>query len=42
MGADTSQLKQLEKQFKEKYGDDIKKGKEELKSKLEGFLNSFK
>lgn len=42
MGADTSQLKQLEKQFKEKYGDNIKKGKEELKSKLEGFLNSFK
>lgn len=27
MGADTSQLKQLEKQFKEKYGDDIKKEK---------------
>ena len=42
MGADNSQLKKLEKQFKEKYGDEIKKGKEELKSKLEGFLKSFK
>ena len=42
MGADSSQLKKLERQFKEKYGDDIKKGKEELKSKLEGFLKSFK
>ena len=42
MGADVSQLKKLEREFKEKYGDDIKKGKEELKSKVEGFLNSFK
>ncbi len=42
MGADMPQLKQLERQFKEKYGDDIKKGKEELKTKLEGFFNSFK
>lgn len=42
MGADMSQLKKLEGEFKEKYGDDIKKGKEELKSKVEGFLNSFK
>lgn len=42
MGADNSQLKKLEKQFKEKYGEEIKKGKEELKSKLEGFLKSFK
>ena len=42
MGADMSQLKKLEREFKEKYGDDIKKGKEELKSKVEGFLNSFK
>lgn len=42
MGADNSQLKKLEREFKEKYGDEIKKGKEELKAKLEGFLNSFK
>ena len=42
MGADMSQLKKFEREFKEKYGDDIKKGKEELKSKVEGFLNSFK
>lgn len=42
MGADTSQLKKLEREFKEKYGDKIEKGKEELKSKLEGFLKSFK
>ncbi len=42
MGADVSQLKKLEREFKEKYGDEIKKGKEELKSKLEGFLKSFK
>ncbi len=42
MGADISQLKKLEREFKEKYGDEIKKGKEELKSKLEGFLKSFK
>lgn len=42
MGADVSQFKKLEREFKEKYGDDIKKGKEELKSKVEGFLKSFK
>lgn len=42
MGADVSQLKKLEREFKEKYGDDIKRGKEELKSKVEGFLKSFK
>lgn len=42
MGADVSQLKKLERELKDKYGDDIKKGKEEIKSKLEGFLKSFK
>lgn len=42
MGADVSSLKKLEKELKAKYGDDIEKGKEEIKSKLEGFLKSFK
>lgn len=42
MGADVDGFKKLERDFKEKYGDEIKKGKEEIKSKLEGFLKSLK
>ena len=42
MGADISELKKLEREIKEKYGDDIKRGKEEIKAKFEGFLKSFK
>ena len=42
MGADVSELKKLEREIKEKYGDDIKRGKEEIKAKFEGFLKSFK
>lgn len=41
MGADVSELKKLERELKEKYGDQFKEGKKKLKNKLDEFLKSF-